>query len=549
MKKQNHQAATYIAAQTVAVVAILAGVADIVLRLLGFESVIATDIKLNSVLMLFGVAVGFLVELVRKQEELSESFKELSKRSLIAQLRTSDQYIEPELKSLVGAHISSSVSIISDIVENKRFSVSNPEEFRSFYMKVLSEYIGTQLMATTIPTRKYFWSSSEINVAMQRFTSGGGKIVRVFFIDGGLSHATPENLAVINEQHTFGVRCFILDTGHIPHDLVRLFLVATPLNLSWEPHRGPQDKITGINVSASEPVCSGLRVVFDRLIKLPAAVEYKKELIPMNETQFHEFELKGWDQSTSAYNRYFTSLTNSLNEEIQSRINLRVSSRTLDVACGPGHLTAMLAEAGSGVIGIDFSESMINIAKEKYPDVDFRIGDAHDLKFPNDSFDSVIMNFGVLHLAWPQKAISEAFRVLTEGGKFLMTVWGDPTKSVGFEIILKAIDQEGGMTAVLPEGPPFFRYSDESTAEQALTSAGFASVSVDEVKREWTLPDEDALFRAFYEGTARTGGVLRSLKNENLNAVRESVKGEAARYSGDGVVKIPMSVKVILGTK
>ena len=90
MKKQNHQAATYIAAQTVAVVAILAGVADIVLRLLGFESVIATDIKLNSVLMLFGVAVGFLVELVRKQEELSESFKELSKRSLIAQLRTSD---------------------------------------------------------------------------------------------------------------------------------------------------------------------------------------------------------------------------------------------------------------------------------------------------------------------------------------------------------------------------------------------------------------------------------------------------------------------------
>jgi ubiquinone/menaquinone biosynthesis C-methylase UbiE len=61
---------------------------------------------------------------------------------------------------------------------------------------------------------------------------------------------------------------------------------------------------------------------------------------------------------------------------------------------------------------------MVAIAKKMFLHIEFREGDAQNLPFADASFDRVLANFALLHLADPARAWAEAFRVLKSGGKY-----------------------------------------------------------------------------------------------------------------------------------
>ncbi|WP_292459837.1 class I SAM-dependent methyltransferase [Methanothermococcus sp.] len=98
--------------------------------------------------------------------------------------------------------------------------------------------------------------------------------------------------------------------------------------------------------------------------------------------------------------------------------------KILDVGCGTGFLSLILAELGHEVVGIDLSEGMLSKAKKKADDlgldIEFMIGDAENLPFENDSFDAVVNR----HLLWtlpnPDKAVMEWGRVIKNGGKLIL---------------------------------------------------------------------------------------------------------------------------------
>src|SRR5207237_3614044 len=103
--------------------------------------------------------------------------------------------------------------------------------------------------------------------------------------------------------------------------------------------------------------------------------------------------------------------------------NIAKDIAILDVGCGPGYVSAAAAERGAKPIGLDFSAEMIAIAKKMFPRIEFRRGDAQNLPFANASFDRVVANFALLHLAEPERACAEAARVLKPGGRFGFTPW------------------------------------------------------------------------------------------------------------------------------
>ena len=102
----------------------------------------------------------------------------------------------------------------------------------------------------------------------------------------------------------------------------------------------------------------------------------------------------------------------------------------LDLGCGEGTRLNLLVTQGRGV-GIDISSKAISLAKEKYPDFDFRVGDLEKLPFKNKSFDLVYSAFVFEHLDNPEKVIKEAIRVLTPGGKLVVIApnFGAPNRS------------------------------------------------------------------------------------------------------------------------
>ncbi len=93
----------------------------------------------------------------------------------------------------------------------------------------------------------------------------------------------------------------------------------------------------------------------------------------------------------------------------------------LDVACGTGDLAGMFARAGAGrVVGLDFCEEMLRIARRKLPAIEFVCGDAHKLPFADGGFDVLSIAFGIRNLADPAGALREFARVLRPGGQLVV---------------------------------------------------------------------------------------------------------------------------------
>lgn len=112
---------------------------------------------------------------------------------------------------------------------------------------------------------------------------------------------------------------------------------------------------------------------------------------------------------------------------------LTPTSEVLDVACGTGDLSGELAEAGvAKVVGVDFSSPMLEIAKSKAVRlrdpgrVEYRLGDAMALDFPDASFDVVTISFGLRNVAAPPRAIREFRRVLRPRGRLVILEFSQP---------------------------------------------------------------------------------------------------------------------------
>jgi SAM-dependent methyltransferase len=221
----------------------------------------------------------------------------------------------------------------------------------------------------------------------------------------------------------------------------------------------------------------------------------------------------------------------------------------LDIATGPGYVAAAAAKRGATVLGVDFSAAMVAQARQRHPGVEFREGDAEQLPLGNGLFDAVAMNFGILHLGQPEKALLEAHRVLRPGGRFAFSVWAPPEETVGFGIVLRAVEAHGEPRVELPEGPPFFRYSDADECRRGLIVAGFDSPAVSKISQVWRLPAGDGLFNAMKDSTVRTAGLLRAQKPTVLNKIRDFMRAELEKYTKEDVVELPMPALIASGLK
>jgi SAM-dependent methyltransferase len=265
---------------------------------------------------------------------------------------------------------------------------------------------------------------------------------------------------------------------------------------------------------------------------------------------FHEFEHDRWQLASDDYHRYFGSLTAQTIGPLLDSVAAASGANLVDIASGPGYVAAEAKRRGWSPVGIDFSEAMVAIARKLHPHIDFQVGDAEALNFGDGEFDRAVMNFGILHLAQPDAAVCEAYRVLRHGGRFAFTAWAKPEEAAGFRLALSAIEEFGDPSVQLPPGPPFFRFSDREECERVLESCGFEDVKMRRLPLVWKMDSAADVFAAFYGGSARTGGLLRAQPAANLANVRAAIEASAANYARtDGRLEIPMPALVVSARK
>lgn len=164
--------------------------------------------------------------------------------------------------------------------------------------------------------------------------------------------------------------------------------------------------------------------------------------------------------------------------------------RVLEIACGPGNFTCLLAEAGFSVIGLDTYGSLVEVAKEKrrarhLSNLAFRHADlARGNTFREAAFDQVVNIHSLYVHPSPDRLLKEAFRVLKPGGH---AVFVNHTRLVGRWSTLREIWRRDGLAAALrcllwvlpnavfeaarkPVGP---HYWDEDAFAAHLKAAGF----------------------------------------------------------------------------
>ena len=97
---------------------------------------------------------------------------------------------------------------------------------------------------------------------------------------------------------------------------------------------------------------------------------------------------------------------------------VRGGDRVLDACCGTGDLAIAARRHGAGsVVGLDFSEQMLERARRKAPELEWVQGDALALPFEDASFDAVTVGFGIRNVDDLETGLRELRRVLRPGGR------------------------------------------------------------------------------------------------------------------------------------
>lgn len=115
-------------------------------------------------------------------------------------------------------------------------------------------------------------------------------------------------------------------------------------------------------------------------------------------------------------------------------LRLRPGDAVLDVGCGPGILAVLAAEQvapGGSVTGVDVSEGMLEVAREKAARhgvgeaVSFELGDMHALPFPDGRFDAIACSYAMFFARSVTAVGRELWRVLAPGGRLVVATIGE----------------------------------------------------------------------------------------------------------------------------
>ena len=220
----------------------------------------------------------------------------------------------------------------------------------------------------------------------------------------------------------------------------------------------------------------------------------------MEHSNYHairEYELETWSRCSQSYNETWATLTNGTLPILISKTEININDSVLDIGCGAGNSTKIINDTGANVIGIDFSQKMIDQANSVYQDITFMQSDAENIPLEDNSIDVVVSNFVVHHLAQPNKVFEEINRVLKPNGKFAFAVWGPNEEQSSLGAFFQAFANHHELSE-LPHGP-LFGITDFDAYNRLVRKAGLKNFNLEKLNTNWKMDSLEPLINGCWD--------------------------------------------------
>lgn len=247
------------------------------------------------------------------------------------------------------------------------------------------------------------------------------------------------------------------------------------------------------------------------------------------------YEHDTWSRCADSYVETFAGITAETVPLLVKAAAIGPGAKVLEIGSGPGHVADALAKTGAHVTGVDFSADMVGVAQRNHPEITFRRADAEQLPFEQDSFDAVVANFVVHHLARPDVVLSEVRRVLKPEGRFAFVVWGAAEDQTSIGVFFGAVEANMDLEE-LPHGP-LFGVVDEEVYEPLLTGAGLGDCTLSLHDVRWRTDSLAPVLRGFWDW-----GNMATLPSETQQKIEQATRENAKPYERDGGYNFPHTV-------
>ena len=244
------------------------------------------------------------------------------------------------------------------------------------------------------------------------------------------------------------------------------------------------------------------------------------------------YEHETWSRCAEDYLDGFAGLTRPALPFLIEAARIESKSVVLEIGSGPGHIAEALVQAGATVTGIDFSAAMVEVARSRYPHITFQEADAEELPFDGDSFDAVVSNFVVHHLARPEVAFREVCRVLKPGGRFAFAVFADPAAQSSIGAFFGAVEAHHSLDE-LPHGP-LFGVTDLGVYEALLDAGGLTDFDFETREVVWRTESLDPVLASFWNW-----GNMAALPREVQDKIEATTRENLQPYGQEGEYAFP----------
>jgi SAM-dependent methyltransferase len=252
--------------------------------------------------------------------------------------------------------------------------------------------------------------------------------------------------------------------------------------------------------------------------------------------------------SADAYDRHVGRYGSQLASALSEFARVEPGMRALDVGCGPGALTAVLAErlGTVNVCGADPSEPFAEACRARLPGVEVVVAAAESLPFAANAFDMALSQLVVNFMRDPEAGVREMARVTRPGGVVGSCVWdyaGEMTLLRAFWDAAREVDPE--RAAVADEGV-VMRWCGAGELAQLWRLAGLRHVRFAPLLVRAGYAGFEDLWSPLPTGVAPSGAFCKSLDQERRTALRDTYRRHLG--VGDAPFELTARAWAVAGT-